>query len=84
MNVEIGTQAAQFPKKEYITGIFVVVLKRTPAKLCGGLIGAKEYLPKNQYVQYKQGQKVTVRTQIGDHTIGHDTTLCNRRSSKNA
>jgi hypothetical protein len=23
MNVEIGTEAAQFPEKEYITGIFV-------------------------------------------------------------
>jgi hypothetical protein len=25
MNVEIGTEAAQFPEKEYINGIFVVV-----------------------------------------------------------
>jgi hypothetical protein len=25
MNVEIGTDAAQFPEKEYITGIFVAV-----------------------------------------------------------
>jgi hypothetical protein len=25
MNVEIGTQAAQFPEKEYINGIFVAV-----------------------------------------------------------
>jgi hypothetical protein len=25
MNVEIGTEAAQFPEKEYITGIFVAV-----------------------------------------------------------
>ncbi len=27
-NVEIGTEAAQFPEKEYINGIFVAVLKR--------------------------------------------------------
>jgi hypothetical protein len=25
MNVEIGTEAAQFPEKEYITGIFIAV-----------------------------------------------------------
>ncbi len=25
MNVEIGTEAAQFPEKEYITGIFLAV-----------------------------------------------------------
>ncbi len=28
MNVEIGTKAAKFPEKEYINGIFVVVLRR--------------------------------------------------------
>ncbi len=49
--------------------------RRTPAKLNGGLIGEKENRNKNQRVQYKQGQKVTY-TQIGDHTIVHDTTLC--------
>jgi hypothetical protein len=27
MNVEIGTEAAQFPEKEYIDGIFVAVWK---------------------------------------------------------
>ncbi len=26
MNVEIGIEAAQFPKKEYTSGIFVVVV----------------------------------------------------------
>ncbi len=26
MNVEIGTEAAQFPEKEYINGIFLAVL----------------------------------------------------------
>ncbi len=25
MNVEIGTEAAQFPEKEYISGIFITV-----------------------------------------------------------
>ncbi len=25
MNVEIGTEAAQFPEKEYINGIFITV-----------------------------------------------------------
>jgi hypothetical protein len=35
MNVEIGTEAAQFPEKEYINGIAVIVwlqagLKRQP------------------------------------------------------
>jgi hypothetical protein len=28
MNVEIGTEAAQFPEKEYINGIFVAVQKK--------------------------------------------------------
>jgi hypothetical protein len=28
MNVEIGTEAAQFPEKEYKNGIFVAVLRR--------------------------------------------------------
>jgi hypothetical protein len=28
MNVEIGTEAAQFPEKEYTNGIFVAVQKR--------------------------------------------------------
>ncbi len=28
MNVEIGTEAAQFPEKEYINGIFVAVLNK--------------------------------------------------------
>jgi hypothetical protein len=27
MNVEIGTEAAQFPEKEYINGIFLAVHK---------------------------------------------------------
>jgi hypothetical protein len=31
MNVEIGTEAAQFPEKEYISGIFVAV--RSPSHL---------------------------------------------------
>ena len=29
MNVEIGTETAQFPEKEYINGIFVAVQHRT-------------------------------------------------------
>jgi hypothetical protein len=29
MNVEIGTEAAQFPEKEYINGISVAVKYRT-------------------------------------------------------
>jgi hypothetical protein len=28
MNVEIGTEAAQFPEKEHLNGIFVAVQKR--------------------------------------------------------
>ncbi len=30
MNVEIGAEAAQFPEKEYINGIFVAVYYRSP------------------------------------------------------
>jgi hypothetical protein len=29
MNVEIGTEAAQFPEKEYLNGIFVEVYAST-------------------------------------------------------
>jgi hypothetical protein len=32
MNVEIGTEAAQFPEKEYINGIFVAVLNAVRRK----------------------------------------------------
>jgi hypothetical protein len=30
MNVEIGTEAAQFPEKEYIYGIFLAVQSQMP------------------------------------------------------
>jgi hypothetical protein len=30
MNVEIGTEAAQFPEKEYINGIFLAVYMWNP------------------------------------------------------
>jgi hypothetical protein len=33
MNVEIGTEAAQFPEKEYINGIFVAVHNRITRKI---------------------------------------------------
>jgi hypothetical protein len=32
MNVEIGTEAAQFPEKKYINGIFVAVWPNGPYK----------------------------------------------------
>jgi hypothetical protein len=38
MNVEIETEAAQFPEKEYINGIFVAVCSvppKAPNLLCG-------------------------------------------------
>ncbi len=31
MNVEIGTEAAQFPEKEYINGIFIAVYRTNSA-----------------------------------------------------
>jgi hypothetical protein len=33
MNVDIGTEAAQFPEKEYINGIFLAVCNFIPATL---------------------------------------------------
>ncbi len=45
MNVEIGTEAAQFPEKEYVNGIFVAVyiktlhLKQSPKTETGCLPG---------------------------------------------
>jgi hypothetical protein len=35
-NVEIGTEAAQFPEKEYINGIFFAVQRPNPKSLTGG------------------------------------------------
>ncbi len=32
MNVEIGTEDAQFPEKEYINGIFLAVIKGNGTK----------------------------------------------------
>jgi hypothetical protein len=37
MNVEIGTEAAQFPEKEYINGIFVAVSVKAIKKSGAGL-----------------------------------------------
>jgi hypothetical protein len=34
MNVEIGTEAAQFPEKEYINGIFYAVRNGKMVQLC--------------------------------------------------
>ncbi len=34
MNVEIGTEVAQFPEKEYINGIFVAVWLPMAGKTC--------------------------------------------------
>jgi hypothetical protein len=53
MNVEIGTEAAQFPEKEYINGIFlavevsVVYLFSPPFPLlsCGGC-----HLPRPEFI----------------------------------
>jgi hypothetical protein len=35
MNVEIGAEAAQFPEKEYINGIFVAVFQHAPFNYVG-------------------------------------------------
>jgi hypothetical protein len=35
MNVEIGTEAAQFPEKEYINGIFIAVYSSLSSKTSG-------------------------------------------------
>jgi hypothetical protein len=34
MNMEIGTEAAQFPEKEYIIGIFLAVKRRGGENFC--------------------------------------------------
>ncbi len=34
MNVEIGTEAAHFPEKEYINGIFVAVFNMIQVRCC--------------------------------------------------
>ncbi len=40
MNVEIGTEAAQFPEKEYINGIFLAV-HRVCSLTCSSIIGSQ-------------------------------------------
>ncbi len=39
MNIEIGTEAKQFPEKEYINGILVAVKKTAEEADCGHLRG---------------------------------------------
>jgi hypothetical protein len=39
MNVKIGTEAAQFPEKEHINGIFVAVHQQRLAKADGTIMG---------------------------------------------
>jgi hypothetical protein len=41
MNVEIGAEAALFPEKEYINGIFVAVLGLKSDLKEGGILGNK-------------------------------------------
>ncbi len=50
MNVEIGTEAAQFPEKEYVNGMFLAVLQLITSLWSGSvyvyfsyiLLGSKE------------------------------------------
>ncbi len=42
MNVENGTKAAQFPEKEYINGIFVVVYFRLTIEIEGHREGERD------------------------------------------
>jgi hypothetical protein len=42
MNVEIGTEAAQFPENEYINGIFVVVFFRLTIEIEGHREGERD------------------------------------------
>ncbi len=48
MNVKIGTEAAQLPEKEYISGIFVAVCHITFSFLC-------KYLPNLLLILSDQG-----------------------------
>jgi hypothetical protein len=43
MNVEIGTEASQFPEKEYINGIFVAVYNYSHWKGRGPTRMSKDY-----------------------------------------
>jgi hypothetical protein len=43
MNVEIGTEATQFPEKEYINGIFLAVYT-TRGAICSKVLPEKIYL----------------------------------------
>jgi hypothetical protein len=52
MNVEIGTEAAQFPEKEYINGIFVAVWAGSCAEsVLLNVYGAPELIPRNEFRQ---------------------------------
>jgi hypothetical protein len=57
MNVEIGTEAAQFPEKEYINGIFVAVRSdalTTPPDLIHSKIWFLRAAVKKQYSRPKE------------------------------
>jgi hypothetical protein len=48
MHVEIGAEAALFPEKEYISGIFVA-MERTEKPLSGTLVENKERILPHSY-----------------------------------
>jgi hypothetical protein len=52
MNVDIGTEAAQFPQKEYINGIFVAVYIIFLFLLIGNALEYEAYLLKKRASKY--------------------------------
>jgi hypothetical protein len=52
MNVKVGTEAAQFPEKEYINGIFVAV------RLVGNTDYVLVQIKPGPYVQYLQANSL--------------------------
>jgi hypothetical protein len=58
MNVEIGTEAALFPEKEYINGIAVAVCRKTEPPIASRfrrLDAAKLALAKPEFLQLEKG-----------------------------
>jgi hypothetical protein len=69
MNVEIGTEAAQFPEKEYIIGIFVAVQCPLIRKIMAGPLTKDEKIIKF-YSFFSWAKTVPVHFQSGRTSSG--------------
>jgi hypothetical protein len=77
MNVKIGTEAAQFPEKEYINGIFVAVplnvkYMLSPAPLHSAVYGRRAVTPGPDYAY---SYSTDYATALPDYAFSHRNIL---------